>query len=223
MLGFIISLVIPHTFTYTFSLITCLSVLNLHISYKSLKYIELNEFNFQRAVIFSKEFVFTEGKVKLSPSEICAKEKVFFYTMKNIKFCKISPEIILKSDKTGFIIRLIDIFKDKNYIVYVKKRDILGFFGINRFEVFTFLKVNADNEDIFLAFLLSVKINILLKEWRGRLSYKDVSKLIEKANLWVDELNEEELFSAMKKSGWNLNFSPLEENFMRYQMLIKSV
>jgi hypothetical protein len=222
LLGFMISFILPHTFTYTFSFITILAILNLHISYKSLKFIELNEFNLQRATIFADEYIRSEGKNILSCSEICQRERVFFKKMKNIKFCRKSPEIILKSEKTGYIIRLIDIFKDKNYIIYVKKRDILGLLGLNKFEIYTFLKINADNDDIFLAFLLSVKIDILLREWKGRLNYKDVSKIIEKANIWVNEIDEKKLFTEMKKNELNLNFSSLEENFMRYQMLIKS-
>lgn len=218
--GFIVSLCLPQTFIHTFGFIFCLSALNIYISYRGLKYIELNEFNFQRAMIFSQEYITNKLKI-LSPSEVCLKEKVFLQKMKNIKFCKVSPEIILNSDKTGYIIRLIDIFKDRKFFIYVKKKGLLRFFGLNRFEIYSFLKINADNNDIFMAFLLSIKINLLLKEKKRLLFYKDISSIIEEANLWLNEINEEELFSEIKKSGWNSNFNSLEENFSRYQILIK--
>lgn len=149
-------------------------------------------------------------------------ESIFFNGYNNIKFCHSSPEIILKCQKTGYIIRLIDIFKGKNYIVYVKKRKISGLLGLRKCDIYTFLKVNADSNDLFLAFLVTVKINMMLQETKTlRLNYKTITEILEKANAWLEEVDKKFLFNEMKKVGWSLNFNTLEETFYRYHMLIK--
>jgi hypothetical protein len=226
LLGFGLSILIPQTFGYTFSLLSFLAVLNMKISIKSLQYVKLNDLNFQRSVLFCLEYINSGNKKVLSPDEIVNKEKIYFSKLNGLNFCQSSPEIILKSEKTGYIIRIIDIFKDKNFIVYLKKRKLLGLVGLRKFNTYTFLKVNADNNDIFLAFLLSVKINLLLQETKKSsiaINYKDISAITEKANSWLEELDKKNLFNEMKNLGWNMNFSGLEERFYRYHMLIKSV
>lgn len=203
-----------------------LAVLNMKISITSLKYIKLSELNFQRAALLCLEFINSGNKKVLSPEEIVSREAIVFSKLNGLNFCQSSPEIILKSEKTGYIIRIIDIFKEKNFIVYVKKRKFLGLVGLRKFNIYTFLKVNADNNDIFLAFLLSVKINLMLQETKKStiaINYKDISAIIEKATLWLEELDKKHLFNEMKNLGWNMNFSGLEEKFYRYHMLIKSV
>lgn len=226
LLGFGVSILIPQTFGYTFSLLSLLAVLNMKISITSLKYIKLSELNFQRAALLCLEFINSGNKKVLSPEEIVSREAIVFSKLNGLNFCQSSPEIILKSEKTGYIIRIIDIFKEKNFIVYVKKRKFLGLVGLRKFNIYTFLKVNADNNDIFLAFLLSVKINLMLQETKKStiaINYKDISAIIEKATLWLEELDKKHLFNEMKNLGWNMNFSGLEEKFYRYHMLIKSV
>lgn len=223
-LGFGISFIIPHTFFYTFSLLTFLAVLNIKVSVNSLKYIKLPELNFQRAIIFCLEYVQSGCKKVICPEEMLNKESILFKGFSNIKFCHSSPEIILNCQKTGYVVRIIDIFKGKNFIIYVKKRKILGLLGLKKFDIYTFLKVNADNNDIFLAFLLSVKINLMLEEQKAlNVNYKVISNIVEKATIWLDEIDKKHLFNDMKNAGWNLNFNILEEKFYRYHMLIKSV
>ncbi len=198
----------------------------MKISITSLKYIKLNELNFQRAVLFCLEYINSGNKKVLSPEDIVTKEEIVFSKLNGLYFCQSSPEIILKSEKTGYIIRIIDIFKENNFIVYVKKRQVLGLVGLRKFNIYTFLKVNADNNDVFLAFLLSVKINLMLQESKKStiaINYKDISAIIEQANFWLEELDKKNLFNEMKNFGWNMNFSGLEEKFYRYHMLIKSV
>jgi len=191
-----------------------------------LKYVKLSDLNFQRAVMVCLEYINSGNKKLLSPEEVVQREKIIFRKFKGIKFCHCSPEIILKSEKLGYIIRIMDIFKEKKFIVYVKKRNLLQLFGLRKYTIYTFLKVNADNNDIFLAFLLSVKINLMLHESKKKtigINYKDISAIIEEANLWLDELDKKFIFSEMKYLGWNMNFNNLEEKFYRYHMLIKSV
>lgn len=225
-LGFGLSILIPQTFGYTFTLLSFLAILNMKISLNSLQYIKLNDLNFQRAVLVCLEYINSGNKKIISPEEVVNKEKIFFSQLNGLFFCQSSPEMILKSEKTGYIIRIIDVFKEKNFIVYVKKRKLLGLIGLRKFNIYTFLKVNADNNDIFLAFLLSVKINLMLQETKKStisINYKDVSGIIENANSWLEELDKKYLFNEMKNSGWNMNFSGMEEKFYRYHMLIKSV
>ncbi len=225
-LGFGLSIIIPHTFGYTFSLIGLLAILNLKISINSLKFVKLIDLNFQRTVLICLEYINSGNKKILSPQEMVQREKIIFRKFKGLKFCYCSPEIILKSEKLGYIIRIIDIFKEKNFIVYVKKKKFLGFIGSRKCKIYTFLKVNADNNDIFLAFLLSVKIDLMLYNSKKNpfgLNYKDISAIIEEANIWLDEIDKKFLFNEMKNIGWNMNFSCLEEKFYRYHMLIKSV
>lgn len=226
LLGFILSISLPQTFPLTFTILSFLAILNIKISYDSLKYIKLTDLNFQRATLLCLEYIKSGNKKILSPQEMLNKEKIFFTKFGAVKFCQISPEIILESQKTGYIIRIIDIFKDKNFIVYVKKRRLLGLIGLRKFTIYTFLKVNAENTDIFIAFLLSVKINLMLQEFKKptiAMNHKDISAIIEQANMWLEELDKKAIFNDIKNLGWNTNFSSLEEKFYRYHMLIKSV
>ena len=110
-LGFSASLFFTQTFQFSIFLVFSLAITNVFTSLQSLKYLKINDFNFQKAARFCNEFVISKQKKLLSPIEIALKETLIFSEFANIKFCNFSPDILLNSDKNGYIIRIIDMFK----------------------------------------------------------------------------------------------------------------
>ena len=90
----------------------------------------------------------------------------------------------------------------------------------------TFLRVNADNNDIFWAFLFTVRLNQLIENFKMNskiISYPEITELIEENINYIDELDKKHLLEKLKNLGWILNFSHLEEKYSRYHLLYKNL
>lgn len=214
LLGFGISMIIPmNNFALTFSLLSLLSVLKISLGYKGTRKINFDEFNFQRTCLVTEEYI--NSKTILSPLETSAKEKLLFRRYSKLYFCTHSPEMILKLDNNPYVLKLFDIFKDKSYFILI-------FPSHTRYRIYSFLKVNAENNDIFISFLLSIKIYSLLKQNKQKnLTYDDLASLIASSIAYVDCIDKKTLFEKMKLVGWSLNFTHLEQEYSRLHMLFK--
>lgn len=212
LVGLCFSLLLPHSFTPTFLLLLSISCYSMFASYRCIKYIIINEFNFQRLSVFCENYI-NDGKL-LSPDEISNKERLVYNKYNCISFCTESPEMILKYDNYDYLVKLIDLFRDRNYFVYIHKKKLSGY------KVYTFLRVSADNNDIFFAFLFTIRMKMMLSK---NASDEDILKTMEKNILFTDEIDKKMLFEKMKTLGWALNFNTLEENYVRYHMLFKNI
>lgn len=220
-IGFTISLIIPlNSFAPTFGVITVLSVYNIYAALKSVSYIDFIYFNLQRACIFCEEYI--NNKNVLSPEEVSKREKMIYKKHNKIHFCRKSPEIILHTDNQLYIVQLFELFRDLNFFVYVKKK--FNIFKMRYdYKIYTFLRVNAENNDVFSAFLFSVRLSNRLADFkRKNVSYDTIVDIIEENVEYCSKVDKK-LLDKMKSAGWNLNFSYLEENYARYHMLYKSL
>lgn len=223
LIGFCLSLIVPiKVFVPTFSLLCALALFYNYSAVRSLSYISFNTFNFDRLTIFFEEYINT--KKILSPEEVASMEKLYYHKYKNINFCNKSADLLLKHENNNFQISLFDIFKDKNYFITVNKK-----FSItklkNVFYINNFLKVNADNNDIFLSFLASFRLynQILERINTGKApTYNDLIPMIENNVQFIEEIDKKVLFEKMKTLNWNMNFSNLEEKYSRFHMMIKN-
>ena len=224
LIGFFCSLIFPlNNFTPTFTFLSLISLLNIYTAFKSVTYFTMSDFNFQRMSLFCEEYL-NSGSI-ISPEEVKRKEKIFYTNTKNMYFANVSPEFIIKNDNQLFIIHLFDIIKDKNYFVIPQKR--FSFKNMkNVYRIYTFLRLNADNNDIFFAFMYSIRLNMLLNGLKGNMKNStndDVIGLMIKNITFIDDIDKKTIFDKMKTSGWILNFGVLEEKYNRYHMLFKTL
>jgi len=224
LIGFFCSFIFPiNNFTPTFCFLSLISLINIYTVFKSVSSFTLSDFNFQKMCIFCEEYVNT-GTV-ISTEEVKKKEKIFYRNNKNIYFCNTSPEHIIKIDHQLFIIHLFDMFKDRNYFVMPQKRFCLGTMS-SVYRIYTFLRLNADNNDIFFAFLYTIRLNILLSEKKGhikKISYEEIIETMNKNQIYIDEIDKKALIEKMKSAGWVMNFGVLEEKYSRYHMMFKTL
>jgi hypothetical protein len=208
-LGFLISLSVTPTFANIFSIISVTTLCAFIMTYRSLRYLILTEFNFQRLAILCEEYI--NNANILTPEEVAKKEKLFYNKYKNIYFCNKSPECIIKNDNHTHSVSLIDIFKDRKFFVSFKG-------GIIKYKFFTNLSVYADNGDIFMAFLFTIRLAHLYEKTK-----ESIFKILEENILYIDTLDRKHIFEKMKLHGWNLHFHILEERYSRYHMLFKNI
>jgi hypothetical protein len=208
-LGLIISLSVTPTFVNTVSFISATAFFNLVLTYRSLKYLVLNQFNFQRLAIFCEEYI--DSTNILTPQEVANKEKILYRKYKNVHFCTFIPDYIVKNDNHTHSVSLIDLFRDRNFFVSFKR-------SIGKYNYFTNLSVNADNNEIFIAFLFTIRLAHLYERTK-----ESIFKVLEENLVYIDSLDRKQIFEKMKLVGWNLHFGLLEERYSRYHMLFKNI
>jgi len=156
----IISLFLKIEFSTTLPTLLFLSICNLYFVHKSIEKINLNDLNPQRAFYILKEYLNTH-KIE-DPEIINTKEKLIFNKLKNLRFCNYPLEKIIKKEKDDeYIDALFKLFKNHKFFVYVEKNKKFSIFNRgnrNNYKVYTFLRLDADNGDILMAFLYSVKV-----------------------------------------------------------------
>jgi hypothetical protein len=222
LIGFGISLLIDITkFQILFPVLCGFSIINILTSIQAIKYINFDYFNFPRICIFLEEY-FKTGIV-LNPEEVGKREpKLFYYNFRNFHFAQKSADKILKINDNNYIVHLFELFREKNYFILVK-RNRRGEIKVN-----TFLRVSAVDNDIYLAFLSSIRFIILAKEMRkvekGDFTYEKIFDLLEKNQNFIDnELDKKGLLDKMKNAGWLLQFSQLEDRYTRYHLFFKNL
>jgi hypothetical protein len=224
LIGFAFSFMIPlNSFGSVFTLLSLISIFNCYTAIKSIRYIDFNYLNAQRMCILSEEFL--NNKNFLSPEEVSKRETIRYSKYNNLNFCCRSPENIIKSDNQLYLVQLFNIFREKNFFVIVKKKYSLLKMK-TEYIISTFLRVNADNNDIFWAFLFSVRLNQLIENFKlqnKKISYPDITELMEENINYIDELDKKHLLEKLKNLGWILNFSHLEEKYSRYHLLYKNL
>lgn len=214
--GFFLSLSISMSFNVVFPILIFISTFHLISAHVSCHKILLNDLNTQRAYYIAKSCL--ENNKILEVLEVNKMEKMFFNDLKCVKFCNYPLDKLLSKEKNNIYINdILNVFEDQKFLVYVQlKRSILGTY---KYKIFTFLRVDAANEDKLIAFLYSVKLNDLLN--KNKLNQDEI--LIElKENLeFFSNLNIKDLMHSLKNKGWDTNFHLLEEKYQRYQMLFK--
>jgi hypothetical protein len=223
-IGFLISCAFSfNNFGPTFGLLTLISCINIYTAFKSVTFFTLADFNFQRMCLFCEEYV-NSGSI-VTTEDVKKKEKIFYMKNRNIYFANTSPEFIIKNDNQLFIVNLFDLFKDRNYFVMPQKRFCLKKMK-SEWRIYTFLRLNADNNDIFFAFLYTIRLNTLLISEKGKvknLSSDEVIDIMHKNQIFIDEIDRKSMIEKMKSAGWVLNFGSLEEKYSRYHMLFKTL
>jgi hypothetical protein len=174
---------------------------------------------------------FLKSKNILSPEEVSKKEKLLFKKYHNLKFCTNPPEDIIKLD-TGnplYLVKLFHIFRERPFFVIVKKKYNFKKLRIE-YIISTFLRVNAENNDILWAFIFTFRLNILLENRRKAIgplktiSFDEITDLIEENFSFLEqEVDKKQLLERIKTAGWTTNFTILEEFYSRYHLLFKNI
>lgn len=211
-IGVLISVYCTFTSTFVYSLIGGLSILYIWAGYKSIEEIHLRDLNKYRAYFVCEEY-FLKGHVP-GYEAVNLREGGKFFKLKGFNFCNYSMEKTIGKEKdVEYCLNLTEIFKDYKFFSYVKVRHGL----IKRkltYDIHTYLRVDADNQDIFLAFMFTVKLYKCLKE-----SGENVLNVIKKCLDYISNVNKSEIFEEMRVKGYDLHFNLLEENYMRYQII----
>jgi hypothetical protein len=216
LLGFAISYYIKPNTIATFGIVGLLTAYNLVTSKYSVNSIALDDFNPQRIFYFCEEYI--HNKIMLTPHEISKKEKMIFNKLKNISFTEHSLDFFINRERNAeYVVDLFEIFSDKRYFCYVKK-----FFSVSKlrmdYQIYMSLRVDADNNDLFLAYLFAIKLMNLLN---NETKQKDIIKLIKENIIFIQNLEKKVMFEEIKLKGWSSNFSILEERYCRYHILYK--
>ncbi len=177
--------------------------------------------NSQRAYYVVKEY-FTTGKL-LDVEEVSKREKFIFRKLKFLKFCNYPLEKIIGgksvNKNTEYLLKVLNSYKDFKYMSYVEKKyDYIK--GGYKFSLYTFLRVDAERIDIFMAFLFSVRLYDYLSN--GGYDKNNIEDMIIEAiktNLeWIKKIDKKEMIRRLKENNWDIaSFSLLEEKFQRYQ------
>lgn len=221
LIGLCFSLGLPHAFMPTMAFLLVSSFLSVITSFKSIKYIQLSEFNLQRLFLLSDNFLKVESEMCdlnniITPEEATKREKLLFSKCNNIYFCNTSPEILIKETSRSYTVQLFDLFKSRSFFVFVKKSKITG-----RYKFYTFLKVNAESLDILIAFMFTIRLKKLIN--KQNLTGKEIIKLYERNFAYFDAMDKKAVMDRIKHLGWKIRFNQLEETYSRYHMLFKSI
>lgn len=225
LIGFLLSLSIPlpYNFFTVFSVIGTLTVFHIYASFKHVKHVVFNELNNQRAYYVAIEYLFT--KEIFTPEEVSRKESIFFNQTNYLNFCNTNLDVLFNKEKNNYILyEITDIFKNEKFLTYVKikKKKFNVFHKKNDIKIYTFLRLDANHIDIFIAYLYSIDLYLHLRASLD--SNKDEKNLLNimKENLEnIKNINTQSLLDAFKKKGWETNFGMLEEKYMRYQLIAK--
>ena len=227
-LGFLFSYNLPTGIEYSFILVSVFSALNLYAVKKSLKSIILVEFNFKRMAIFCEELVLN-NKIP-SPKEVHNKYKsVSARKYNNIHFCTHTLEFIVTKNhnNTDYPHTIFEIFREQNFICYIKKNKAFGYFNKNRSrDIFIMLSYNADFQDIFIAFLYAVKIKYMISQHSKVLdldNQETLFELLETCLLYIKNLDMKMILEKIKDLGWTFDLSSFEKRYCRYNMVFKNI
>ncbi len=217
-IGLGISTCISMKFAQVFPVLLFLSIFHFVYAQISCQQIFLSDMNPQRAFYISMNYI--KNEILLDPRTVNQKEKLLFSKLNFLKFCSYPLENIIKREKNNlFMDQVLLLFKDHKFLAYVDPHKTL-IMRRNKHKVYTFVRVDAESIDIFLAFLFSIRLHESIKN-RKFTDDKLLSNI--KENLeWVTKIDKKHLAHQLKEKGWDSNFHLLEEKYMRYQMLFKN-
>jgi hypothetical protein len=154
----------------------------------------------------------------LTPQEVNKKERMIFNKLNSVYFSEYSLDHIIRNEKNGeYIVQLFEIFQDKKFFCYIKKS-----FSLRRmkytYKIYICLRVDADNHDLFLSYLLAIKLKILMV---GDIKNEKIVMIINENMNYILSLEKKTFFEEIKLKGWSTHFSILEERYCRYHLLFK--
>ena len=88
------------------------------------------------------------------------------------------------------------------------------------------LKIDADNQDIFLAFLYAFKIKYMLAQQSNLTDFDNQESLFllkETCLQYINNLDLKMIIEQMKNYGWIFDLSALEAKYLRYHMVFKNI
>jgi hypothetical protein len=222
----------PYSFPLIFSVVMGFTLLHILSGYKSVEQVSLNTLNFQRAYLLGNEILETHKII--SPEMILKKESLFFKNDGHIKFCNFPMEYLLKSEKNIKLANnLFDMFKEYPFFCFVKIKKHYTpkklFRRRNKSEkmyrIYTYMKLEAENGDILLAFLFTLQLSkfleLLTKASKTDITEDKIIELIQNTQEQINKINKTQMLHDLRTQGWNTNFHSLETEYMRYHLLIK--
>jgi hypothetical protein len=207
---------------------TALIISTLHLTFAHLsnRNINLLDLNLQRAYYIVQEFL--KEKIILDPTVINQRESVIFNKLNFLSFCEHPIEKVINKEKyDSHLDDLISLFKDMKYITFVDKK----YSYIKRkyeFKLYTYLRLDAENMDILMAFIYSISLHEMINENFGKVNIylktndmnKSILELIETNHTKINQINKNDLAKQLREKGWNINFRLLENKYMRYHMIL---
>jgi hypothetical protein len=222
LVGIGISLMFEFTTYFVFTTIATLSAFHTISSLRSNGQVYLLDFNFIRAYYLCKEII--ENKTVIDPLSVNKKESSWFLKIKYIHFCNSPFESIFNMEKRiDYMDKLFNIFHEHKFFTYVKA--CYSAFKMKvKYHIYTFLRVDAENNDIFLAFLFTIKLHLELNcpvIGKNDDTNDKIINNIQDNLIYMDTMDKKDIFHQMREKGYDMNFNLLEEKYIRYQILTR--
>ncbi len=185
-------------------------------SHISCKKIFLAEMNPQRAYIVIQEYL--KSRTILDEITTNKKEKFLFNKLSYLKFCNYPfDKLINKYNNDDYLNDILNCFSREHFFCYVHVK--VSKWNLNKIKIYTFMKLDGEQIDIFLAFIFSVKLYESLKN-KSNLSENVIICEIKRDLNWLGKINKIDLSKKLKEQGWVINFNLLEEKYERVQILV---
>jgi hypothetical protein len=217
-IGVIISINFSLTFNFAFGSIIFFSTLHLITAHLSVKSITLHGLNLQRAYYLGVEYL--NSKTILDPIVVRNKETLIFRKLNFLHFCNFPLEKIIYTEKNvQYIDSLINLFEEFKFLIYVKYSYS---YTMKRwkYKIYSFLRLDAENSDIFISFIYSISLYNKLNE-HTNINTDNILNIISENLKTLRTINKTELIKEIKEKGWETDFKLLENKYMRYHVLYK--
>jgi len=209
-------------------MVTVLIISTLHLTFAHLsnRNINLLDLNLQRAYYLVKEYL--KENIILDPTVISQRESLIFNKLNFLSFCEHSIEKVINKKKYDrHLDDFISLFKDMKYITFVDKK----YSYIKRkyeFKLYTYLRLDAENMDILMAFIYSISLHEMINDKFGKINTnikindinESILELIQNNHTKINKINKNNLSNQLRDKGWNVNFRLLEDKYMRYHMIL---
>jgi hypothetical protein len=216
LIGLCCTFFIPMNFYSIMPFIISVSVVHMISSHISCKKIFLAEMNPQRAYIVIQEYL--KSRTILDEITTNKKEKFLFNKLSYLKFCNYPfDKLINKYNNDDYLNDILNCFSREHFFCYVHVK--VSKWNLNKIKIYTFMKLDGEQIDIFLAFIFSVKLYESLKN-KSNLSENVIICEIKRDLNWLGKINKIDLSKKLKEQGWVINFNLLEEKYERVQILV---
>jgi hypothetical protein len=172
--------------------------------------------NPQRAYIVIQEYLKSQSIPHISTAN--RKEKFLFFNLSYLKFCNYPfDKLVNKYNNDQYLSDILNCFSSEHFFCYVHVNDSV--WDLNKIKIYTFMKLDGEQIDIFFAFLYSVKLYESLKN-KSSLNHDVIISEMRKDINWLREINKQDFLKKLQEQGWITNFNLLEEMYERVQIIL---
>lgn len=210
LIGLGLSFLLPKSFPVILGSIIVLTLIHLRGVYVSVfKTIKLKDYNLQRA--YFQVLHYSKYQTLAGLEEINFKETIFFRDLTYLNFSNYPLEKLMTNNEKNTLSH-INLFNNYKFCVSVRKT----IFG--NYKIYTYMRLDAEDIDIFMALLYSVRLHDTLINQIIQHNCEIITAL--KENLeYINKMDKHKLVTMMKNLDWDVKFHKVEEKYMRYHIV----